>query len=422
MAEVSFWGGVGVIGSSKILIEQDGWRVLLDFGLDFQPGLGLFRGPVAPRMGHVLKDRLRVNGAPWLDHIYRPDAIQGLDLAGGSDGKTAIFITHGHIDHIGLTGWVDPQIPIYCSPETARLMDALHTSGLGVEGGTPHLIPLAAKEPITFGPFKITRYPVDHDVVGASGYGVETEDGVVAFTGDIRLHGRHPEKSLAFADAVRGCRALVIEGTTLSGGFRQAQSTEAQVDRRFDEVLAQTPGLVVMTMYPRNIERVEQFVALATKHGRTMVWPDRPAHFLRHYGLSGIYSKSELSIAEIAKAPQHYILQSDLSQVAELFDLPHGPGTVFVHSNGEPLGPFDPAWDVLQDWLGELKIPFWSVGTGGHASPDDLRLLVERVAPEILFPLHSMEPDRLLPPPGVKRWLPQRGGRRYELGANTGNS
>ena len=37
MADISFWGGVGVIGSSKVLIEQDSWRVLLDMGLDFSP-------------------------------------------------------------------------------------------------------------------------------------------------------------------------------------------------------------------------------------------------------------------------------------------------------------------------------------------------------------------------------------------------
>ncbi|MCY0899409.1 MAG: MBL fold metallo-hydrolase [Firmicutes bacterium] len=415
MATVSFWGGVGVIGSSKILVEQEGWRVLLDFGLDFSPGRGLFRGPVAPRPGHVLRDRLRTGGAPWLPHLYRPDALEGLDLAGGSDGRTALFITHAHIDHIGLTGWVDPRIPIYCSPDTQRIMDALEQSGQGVEGGTPRFHTLADGETLTFGPFQITRYPVDHDVIGASGYAVQTDDGILAFTGDIRLHGRHPDLSLAFARAVHGARALVIEGTTLSQGFQQPTVTEVEVDRRFQSALAATPGLVLMSVYPRNIERVQSFIAIAHAQGRRILWPAPIGQFLRLMGLERIELFSEDLLGDIHARPREYVLQLALTDLPLLLDLPVGPGAVFLHANGEPLGSFDPAWEILQDWLRWTHTPFWPIGTGGHASPDDLNRLVELVAPEILFPLHSLEPDRLIPPPGTLRWLPERGGRRYPL-------
>ena len=404
-----------MIGSSKILIEQDGFRVLLDFGLDFSPGQGLFRSHVGPRPGHVLRDRLRIGGAPWIPHVYRPDAVEDLDIASGSDSKTALFITHCHIDHIGLTGWVDPRIPIYCSPDTARMMSALEHANIGVEGGTPTLTTMADEETVSFGPFRVTRYPVDHDVIGASGYAVETEDGVVAFTGDIRLHGRHPEKSLAFAAAVHRARALVIEGTTLSFGFRNAPISEEDVDRGFQSALQKTPGLVLMTAYPRNIERVESFLALAAEAGRTILWPDHEASFLRSMGTPRVEALKDTPVSAIQAHPERYIIQLAVTSIPLLLDLPVGPGSVFLHANGEPLGPFDPDWDVLQDWLKYTHTPFWPIGTGGHASPDDLNRLVEAVAPDILFPLHSMEPDRLIPPPGTLRWLPQRGGRRFAL-------
>ncbi|MCY0881607.1 MAG: hypothetical protein OWS74_06395, partial [Firmicutes bacterium] len=58
--------------------------------------------------------------------------------------------------------------------------------------------------------------------------------------------------------------------------------------------------------------------------------------------------------------------------------------------------------------------PFWAIGTIGHATPEDLGILVETVAPHIVFPIHSKEPDRLLPFPGSARWLPQK-GRVYDL-------
>ncbi len=420
MVEVSFWGGVGVIGSSKILIEDGEWRVLLDFGLDYHPGRGLFRLGVAPRPERALADRLRTDAAPWVPHLYKASALAGTGLPGGSDGKTAVFITHAHLDHIGLTGWVDPDVPMFASPETIRLMDALQQAGDGVEGGTPRLQPLVEGWPFSFGPFEVRRYAVDHDILGASGYAVATRDGVVAFTGDIRLHGRHPERSRAFCHSVAGARALVIEGTTLSFGFAEVERTEAEVDRLFAEILAATPGLVLLTVYPSNLERVVAFVAAAGAAGRTMVWPRRLAHFFRSIGLASIRAWGEdISLDEIARRPAQFVVDLESADWPVMLDLPVGPASVFLHANGEPLGPFDPRWEVLQEWLKFTHTPFWPIGTGGHASPDDLRWMVESVRPDIVFPLHSQAPERLMTPPGTLCWLPQRGGRRYSLSKET---
>lgn len=123
-----------------------------------------------------------------------------------------------------------------------------------------------------------------------------------------------------------------------------------------------------------------------------------------------------VSVDEVRANPHQYALDLGADQWPLLLDLPIGPGSVFVHANGEPLGVFDPRFALLQDWLQFTHTPFWAIGTGGHASPDDLNRLVEIIGPDILFPLHSQAPDRLIPLPGTLRWLPQRGGRRYDLG------
>ncbi|PSR26480.1 MAG: hypothetical protein C7B47_10615 [Sulfobacillus thermosulfidooxidans] len=414
MATIQFFGGVGVIGSSKIVIEQDGWRVLLDFGLEFNPGGGLYRQGIVPRLSHALSDRLRTGDAPWLSHIYDPDLAKGVDeLKVGNDHKTAVFITHAHLDHIGLTGYIDPHIPIWASPDTIEIMRAAREAGEAFEGHWPSLRPLEAEKPLNFGPFTVTRYDVDHDIIGASGYSVATNSGLVAFTGDIRLHGRHPEKSLGFAHKVEGCTALVIEGTTLSFGFKDPIRTEYEVDQDFSKILKNTPGLVLLTVYPRNLERIQAFIKIAQAHHRDILWSEPTAAFLQAMGLD-VRAFSEELLPDITKNPEHYVLQLIPSDWPLMLDLPLGPGSVFVHANGAPLGTFDPLWPVLQDWLRYVHTSFWSIGTGGHASPDGLRELLEIIHPKVVFPLHSQEPDRLWPPPGTKRWLPER-GRIYDL-------
>lgn len=416
MATVRFYGGVGVIGSSKILIEQGGWRVLLDFGLDFSPGTGLFRGAVGPRPGHELSDRLKTQMAPGIPFLYRPELMGAVgDLPSGTDGRTAVFITHAHIDHIGLAGDIDPRIPIWASADTARIMNALKSSQ-ELQGSWPELQVMAAETPVSFGPFRVVRYDVDHDIVGASGYGVETEDGVVAFSGDLRLHGRHPEKTWHFAQKVQGARALVMEGTTLSFGFQEAVRTEGQVDRDFARIVGMTPGLVLATVYPRNIERVAAFMQVAEELHREFLWPRPMARFFQAMGL-----KAEVWDADrlegVNKHPERYIMQLSPPDWPMMLDLPLGPGAAFIHANGEPLGAFDPHWTLLQDWLAALHTGFWPIGTGGHASPDGIRQLLETIRPDILFPLHSREPDRMQPPPGAARWLPEK-DRVYDLSLN----
>ncbi len=113
---------------------------------------------------------------------------------------------------------------------------------------------MKAEDPVRLGPLTITRYDVDHDILGASGYGVRTEDGLVAFTGDLRLYGRHPEKTWDFARPVIGARALVMEGITLSFGFDVAVRSECEGDQSFAEIVRSTPGLVLVTLYSYNLE------------------------------------------------------------------------------------------------------------------------------------------------------------------------
>src|SRR5260370_22083942 len=109
MATVEFWGGVGVIGSSKVLITEGSHRVLLDFGLDIPHGADVFRPPVVPRPDRYLADRLRVGAAPRLAGIYDPSAVNDGDALGEPGPPTAVFVSHPHIDHIGLTGFFRPD-------------------------------------------------------------------------------------------------------------------------------------------------------------------------------------------------------------------------------------------------------------------------------------------------------------------------
>lgn len=419
MARLRFYGGIGVIGSTKVAVEQDGWRVLLDMGTDI-PGMeGLVRSPLVVPPGAELRTRLSLGEAPAYARVFRPEAVEGTGVEGGADGRTTLFLTHAHIDHVGLLGWVDPALPIYAAAETVRLLDALEAAGQGLEGGPASVRPLPEGEAIGVGPMLVERVPVDHDIPGASGYLVRTDDGVVAYPGDLRLHGRHPEFSERFAERARGAAALILEGTSLSGDPRVTVRPEATVDAAFGDVLAGTPGLVLLSVYPRDLERLRSFVAVASAAGRRVLWPPATASFLRAWGLEDVGELDDDTVRAVGDEPSRFVVQLAVNQLEPLLRLPLA-GAVFVHANGEPLGPFQAGWELLQQWLARLHVPFLSIGSSGHATPHDLHRVAEIVSPKVLYPVHTTDPYRLLPPPGSLRVLAEY-GRWYDVARGTGD-
>ncbi|MEU6170564.1 MBL fold metallo-hydrolase [Streptantibioticus parmotrematis] len=406
MVLIEFWGGLGVIGGSKITIRDGGHRVMLDIGMDIPSGADLFRLPVRPRPGRELADRLRMGAAPRVPGLFDPAVLAEGDPLAAPAEPTSVFVSHPHIDHVGLAGWVRPETPVYAHTDAVDVLRALDASGQGLPGGDPDWRRLTAGEQVAVGPMRVECVPVDHDVPGASGYLVHTSGGTLAFTGDIRFHGRHPERSWAFADRAAACDVLVTEGTTLGWDMTGPVRTEDDVARDFATALAGTPGLVLLSLYPRDVERVHEFLALAKDAGRTVLWPARVAAFLR-----------ELGVADVTEGlpqgdPGGYVVVPDPDDLPALLDLPIGPGrpdSVFVHANGEPLGPFEPRWAPFTDWLAALSVPLRQIGCSGHATQDDLHVLLERTRPQVLFPIHTTAPTRLHPPTGTTRVIARYG-------------
>lgn len=417
---IEFFGGLGVIGSSKILITDGHHRVLLDVGVDIPAGGDLFRPPVTMRPGRELADRLRVAAAPHIPGLFDPAALaDGDPLAAAWPGVTEVFLSHPHIDHVGLAGFVRPELPVHAHRDAVAVLRALSGAGAGLAGGDPDWRELAAGEHTAVGGMDVQCVRVDHDVPGACGYLVHTTAGTLAYTGDIRFHGRHRHRADAFVDGARGAAVLVTEGTTLGLDIPAGPPrTEDDVAASFGQSLAATEDLVLLAVYPRDVERVAQLAAVAAAADRRLVFPAQAAAVLRALGVGAIATIGvDVSAADLADSPGAYVVQPAHTDLPGLLDLPIGPGTVLVHANGEPLGDFDTRWGVFVDWLAALGIPLVRAGCSGHAMPADLHAMVERIAPDVVFPIHTTAPGRLLVPAGVRRVI-ARYGARYDLAGN----
>ena len=83
-------------------------------------------------------------------------------------------------------------------------------------------------------------------------------------------------------------------------------------------------------------------------------------------------------------------------------------GSLYIHSDAQPLGDFDPNYQPFLDLLAEKQIEFVRLACSGHAKPDDLDRIIAMIEPKCLVPIHTLKPELLVNPYG-DRILPYRG-------------
>jgi ribonuclease J len=385
----------------KFSVEHGGWRCLFDFGLEYAPGRALFSHGLSPRTGRELGDLLAVGAAPRVAGIY----------AGGAwDQRTAIFISHLHLDHTGLVRFLERSVPLHYPAAMEPVRAAASATGY-LPWRDPVGTAVADRSHVSWGALDVEFVAVDHDVPGASGFLIRTPDLFIAFTGDQRWHGLHPELCAAFAEAARACDVLIQEGVFL-GLEAERRVTEREVVEGFPAVLASHAGLVVVNLTPLNRERVAAFAAAAREHGRRFVMEPNAAVLAGQTGevlTAGV-------VAEAKAEPGRFVIQLSYESLPALIDLAPPPGSAYVHSNGPPLGPFDPAYGVMEAWVGRFGMDLVGLGSSGHAYPEDIVRNVLAISPGLVIPVHSMAPDQLSAP-GVSRLLPEvgRGYRASDL-------
>jgi uncharacterized protein len=181
-------GGAGEVGGSSHLLDFGTTRVLVDAGI--KPN---GRGPVAPNF----------------------ERLEGLDAA---------VVTHAHLDHCGALPLLvrdRPEIPIYCTPPSAKLIvSALNdhaAMGGGIPGGAPihevkkRLVPIPFGKPFEVGNAEITLTESGH-ILGAASVLLRSGPATVFHTGDICMEDHFSIPSARLPE-VRDIDLLIMEAT-----------------------------------------------------------------------------------------------------------------------------------------------------------------------------------------------------------------
>ena len=138
MVKLTFYGGVNEIGGNKILLEDEGKRILLDFGFPYKKYKLYYEEFLKPRGGAGIFDPLFMGMLPPLEGLYRDD-IAPLEIwpqfrnhpsYRKLDKVEGVLLSHAHLDHSAHISFLREDIPVYSTAATAFITKAIQDSGV----------------------------------------------------------------------------------------------------------------------------------------------------------------------------------------------------------------------------------------------------------------------------------------------------
>ena len=238
-------GGLGEIGKNMMALEYEDDIVIVDCGVQF-PEEGMFGVDlIIPDISYLLE---------------RLDKVR------------AILITHGHEDHIGALPFILPQLkcPVY-APRlahgliTAKLKERRVARDLVVTPIDPGIVHQIGDS------FEVSWFRVCHSIPDAMGIAIGTPLGTVIHTGDFKIDhtpvdGRIfdlPSLSHYGDDGV-----LLLCSDSTYAEVPGYTTSEKVVGEALDRAIGEADGRVLVATFASLVSRVQQVVDAAVKHGR----------------------------------------------------------------------------------------------------------------------------------------------------------
>ncbi|MEM0451938.1 MAG: MBL fold metallo-hydrolase [Nitrososphaerota archaeon] len=306
MAYIHIYGGFGEIGGNKIFISSRDGAIFLDFGLNLKKKREYSLGYGVERTSRILKNYLLINLLPNIRGIYRSDLSEEIEIKHSEKVDVdACIISHAHLDHYGLVGFLESNVKIAVSKSMKALIEhSIETSGrTGVEGevfnyrdkkleeeSRKHKSKRHAKHverPIVIFeerrkipniPVRIEPHPVDHSIPASFGFIIEVDGVSIAYTGDIRLHGVVHHYTESFIEKARDVEYLIVEGTRIedSGSFSEEDVKQSMMK----EIQKKSGKFVAVLTSSLDIDRVRTTIEVAEECGRTVILSPRIFHLI----------------------------------------------------------------------------------------------------------------------------------------------
>ena len=379
-------GGLGEIGKNMLALECGDDIIVVDCGVQF------------PEEGMLGVDLIIPDITYLVEHA---DRVRG------------ILITHGHEDHIGALPFVLQRldVPVY-APRLAHGMITVRTRGRrGIRDATVEAI--EPGEDYRFGDsFVANWFRVCHSIPDAMGIAIKTPLGTVIHTGDFKIDhtpvdGRTIDLASLAGYGSNGVLLLLSDSTYAEvPGYTPS---ERLVGEALDRAIRDAPGRVMVATFASLISRIQQVVDAAERSGRKVSVVGRSMveniHVASDMGYLTLPPDILLPLSEIRRLPPEQVVlmttgsqgepTSALVRIAnqEHRDVSIMPGDTVIISATPIPGNELPVSRTIDNLLRQearvLYDRITTVHVHGHASQEELKMVLNLVRPRYFVPVHG---------------------------------
>lgn len=350
-----------------------------------------------------------MDGSPGIDLIM-PD-LRWLEAK--RDRLEAIFITHGHEDHLGAVGhlWARLGVPVYARQFTG----ALTRLKLEEQGHPADIVRITGPRPevTRVGPFTVQFVPVSHSIPESAALIIDTPAGRIVHSGDFKLDGS-PVVGEAFdpilwhdiAAEGQGIKVLACDSTNVF--VPHPGRSEAILANPLLEFVMAQKNLVVATTFASNIARLKTLADAAIASGRKVCLLGRAMRRMVSVGMeTGVLTDfpETISPEEATKLPRRQVMLivtgSQGERRAASAQLSRGrylglqlqDGDSFLFSSRTIPGNERSVLRIMNA-LSEIGVDVFDADDGvyhvsGHANRPDIEAVHDLLKPEIVIPMHG---------------------------------
>ena len=377
-------GGLGEIGRNMMLLEYGDDLIAVDVGLMFPEEEMLGVDLVIPDFTY-----LRANA-----HKLR-----------------AVFLTHGHEDHVGALPWFcrEFSVPVYGTRLTLGLVRVkLKEHRLSVEP----LREVEAGDSVRAGAFEVEFFPVAHSIPDACGLIIRTPLGTVVHTGDFKLDhtpvmDQHTDLTRLGQVGGEGCLLLLADSTYAE--VEGHTPSEQLVGDSLRTIMVNAGGRVIVATFASLIARVQQVVDAAVFTGRKVFVTGRSmidnVAMARQLDYLRAPEGTFVGVEEMRRLPPSALAivttgsqgepTSALTRMANgshrHVDIVEGD-TVVLSANAIPGNEQAVARNVDNLFRQGARVLYnraENVHVRGHASQEELKIVQSVLQPEYFVPVHG---------------------------------
>lgn len=378
-------GGCGEIGKNMTVIEYGQDIIIIDAGIMF---------PENDMLGidFIIPD--------WQALREKKDRIR------------ALIVTHGHEDHTGAVPYLlkEFNVPVYATRLTRGLLEVKLKQHKILD--KVNLNTISAGEELTIGPFKLEFFRVAHSIPDGVGIGITTPAGLLVHTSDYKFdHTPVDGQPTDFAKLAEfgGRGVLALLGDSTNADQPGTTPSERVIDDAFDRAFRAAKGRIIVATFASLISRIQQVANASMRHNRKMAIAGTSmlenTRMARKLGYLNFPGDMLIRLDEANSMPPRNVVimatgtqgepSSVLARVSKgihnRIKIEHGD-TVIMSSHPIPgneemvhriiNGLYQRGAEVLYD-------PIDTVHVSGHASQEELKLMINLVKPQYVIPVHG---------------------------------